>query len=162
MTNDSRILIRHILATLAYRAAKPLRDAPEAFGSFRASDTTRTPAQVLAHMGDLLDWALTQVTGAERWQPADPLPWPDESARFFAALGRLDQALAADAADGVPEVTLLRLFQGPIADAFTHVGQLTMLRRQFGAPIRGENYHRADIVTGRVGATQAAPQREFN
>ena len=162
MTNDSRTLIRHTLATLAYRAAKPLRDAPEAFGSFHASEATRTPLQILAHMGDLLDWALTQVTGAERWHTADPLPWPDESARFFAALGRLDRALEADAADGVSETMLLKLFQGPIADAFTHVGQLTLLRGQFGAPIRAENYHRADIVTGRVGAAQTAPVREFN
>ena len=161
MTDDSRAFLRHVLATLAYRAAKPLRDAPEAFGSFRASETTRTPVQVLAHMGDLVDWALTLVAGAERWHDADPLPWPDETARFFAALARLDQALASEAAASVPEATLYKLFQGPLADAFTHVGQLTMLRRQFGAPIRGENYYRADIATGRVGPAQTAPRREF-
>ena len=161
MTDDSRALLRHTLATLAYRAAKPLRDAPDAFGSFRASETTRTPVQVLAHMGDLLDWALTLVAGAERWHNAELLPWTDETARFFAALARLDQALALASAAGAPEATLFKLFQGPIADAFTHVGQLTMLRRQFGAPIRAENYYRADIETGRIGPTQTAPRREF-
>jgi hypothetical protein len=36
-----------------------------------------------------------------------------------------------------------------------------MLRRIHGAPIRSENYHKADISAGRVGADQAPPRREF-
>ncbi len=85
-------------------------------------------------------------------------PWADEVARFFAALERLDAFVASDAPIEAP---VDKLFQGPIADAFTHVGQLAMLRRQFGAPVRGEDYFRADIAPGRVGAEQTPPNREF-
>jgi hypothetical protein len=158
MTAD-RALIRHTLAVLAYRAAKPLRDAPDTFATFKSSETTRTPVQILAHMGDLLDWALSSVSGAETWHNSTPLPWAEERARFFAALERLDAYLGSDAVAATP---FEKLFQGPIADALTHVGQLTMLRRQHGAPIRGENYYAAKITTGRTGADQPAPVREFD
>jgi hypothetical protein len=158
MTAD-RALFRHTLAVLAYRAAKPLRDAPDTFATFRSGDTTRTPAQILAHMGDLLDWALSSVSGAETWHNSKPLSWQEGRARFFAALERLDAYLASDAPAAAP---LDKLFQGPIADALTHVGQLTMLRRQHGAPVRGENYYAAKIETGRTGADQPAPVREFD
>jgi hypothetical protein len=119
---------------------------------------SRTPAEILTHVGDLFDWALSLAKGAQTWRDSKPLPWAQEVDRFFAALGQFDAWLASDQPLGEsPE----RLFQGPIADALTHVGQLTMLRRVQGAPIRGENYHRAEIVVGRVGADQAAPRREF-
>src|ERR1017187_403273 len=45
-----------------------------------------------------------------------------------------------------------RLFQGPVADALTHVGQIAMLRRMAGCAMSGENYFVAAIETGRVGA----------
>jgi hypothetical protein len=157
--DDARALFRHTLATLAYRAAKPLRGVDDGFASFRPGDSTRTPAQIVAHMGDLLDWALSSASGAETWHSSSPLRWPEDVARFFAALGRLDAFVASDAALGN---SLERLFQGPIADAFTHVGQLSMLRRQYGAPIRGEDYSRADIAAGRVGAEQTPARREFD
>ena len=37
-----------------------------------------------------------------------------------------------------------------------------MLRRLAGTPVRGENYYKAQIIAGRVGADQAAPVREFD
>jgi hypothetical protein len=157
--NPSVSLLRHTLATLAYRGGKTLRGAPGKFDAFRASHTTRTPAEILAHIGDLLDWAITMVEGRVEWHDSDPLPWPDETARFFATLSRLDARLA----DGCPlAVTPEKLFQGPIADAFTHFGQIAMLRRMAGEPIRGESYYLAEIVAGRVGTEQAAPRREFD
>ncbi|MDR3717191.1 MAG: hypothetical protein P4K98_00215 [Bryobacteraceae bacterium] len=150
---------RHTLATLAYRGGKTLRGAPESFASFRASESTRTPAEILAHIGDLLDWALSIADGRQTWHDSVPLAWPEEVARFFAALGRLDARLAS----GEPlKTTAERLFQGPVADAFTHVGQIAMLRRMAGAPMRGENYFKAEIVAGRVGPEQAQPRREFD
>src|SRR6185503_18967890 len=82
--NDSRVFLRHTLAALAYRATRALEGAPEAFGTF--SDCGRQPIQILAHMGDLFDWALSAVEGKERWHNSSPLPWPEEKARFFAAL----------------------------------------------------------------------------
>jgi hypothetical protein len=119
---------------------------------------SRTPAEILAHVGDLFDWALSLAKGAQAWHDSKPLAWDKETERFFESLGRFDAYLASEAPLGE---SAERLFQGPIADALTHVGQLTMLRRVEGAPIRGENYHKAEIAVGRVGPDQAAPRREF-
>ncbi|HKM90480.1 MAG TPA: hypothetical protein VJX29_07695 [Candidatus Acidoferrales bacterium] len=152
-------LLRHTLATLAYRAAKAVRGAPPAFAAFRAAPGVRTPAEILAHMGDVFDWALSIARGKEAWQNSAPLAWDSEVARFFAALKGFDEYLASGDTVHAPTE---RLFQGPVADALAHTGQLTILRRIAGAPIRPENYSRAEIVTGRVGAEQAAPKREFD
>ena len=155
---SARQLLRHTLATLAYRAGKTLRGAPESFASFSTGEKGRTPAHILAHMGDLFDWALSIAQGKQAWHDSTPLPWPQEAERFFKTLQAFDNYLASDAPLGAsPE----QLFQGPVADALTHTGQLAMLRRMAGCPMRGENYFRADIAAGRVGADQAAPAREF-
>ncbi len=155
----AREMLRHTLATLAYRGGKAVRDAPERFAVFKPAPTTRTPAEILAHIGDLLDWTVCLARGEHVWHDSTPLPWPEEVARFHAALSRADLALASAQPLGTsPE----RLFQGPIADALTHVGQITLLRRMAGAPVRGENYAKAEIETGRLGPEQAAPRREFD
>jgi hypothetical protein len=152
-------LLRHTVATLAYRAAKTVRGAPPEFADFRASATSRTPVQILAHMGDLFDWALTMADGKAVWHDATPLPWNDEVARFFAALERFDARLA----DGRPLANPpSKIFAGPIADALTHTGQINFLRRMSGAPVKGESYFRADIEPGRVGQDQAPPKVEFD
>ncbi len=158
-SDTKREMLRHTVATLAYRGAKAVRGAPDSFAAYQTSETTRTPAQIVAHVGDLLDWALSIAKGAEAWNNSDLLPWNQEVARFHSALESFDNYLASDAELSAP---CERLFQGPIADALTHVGQLTMLRRIAGSPIKGENYSRAKIEAGRVGAEQAAPKREFD
>ncbi|HUJ40726.1 MAG TPA: hypothetical protein VLW54_09285 [Candidatus Acidoferrales bacterium] len=152
-------LLRHTVATLAYRAGKALRGAPPEYAAFCAAPGVRTPAQILAHMGDLFDWALSIARGAEKWNNSSPLPWDAEVARFFAALAAFDRYLASGQ---TLHASAERLFQGPIADALQHTGQLTLLRRAGGAPIRGENYSRADIVSGRVSSQQTPPRREFD
>jgi hypothetical protein len=157
-TDPNVQMLRHTLATLAYRAAKTLRGAPSGFESFRPAPGSRTPAEILAHMGDLMDWAVLLVEGRHEWHDSVPLPWDREVARFFARLEAFDRALASTVEPGFPAA---RLFQGPVADALTHTGQIAMLRRMAGAPVRGENYFRASIETGRVGAEQAAPHKEF-
>jgi hypothetical protein len=155
---DAREYLRHALATLAYRGGKALRGAPPGFGAFKAGPTSRTPSQVLAHTCDLLDWGLTLVRNQEAWRDSPPADWDADVRRFFDGLETLDRELSSPHALGCPWA---RLFQGPIADALTHIGQLTMLRRLAGAAVRGENYFRADIVSGRVGPEQAAARREF-
>lgn len=156
---DKRSLLRHTLATLAYRGGKAIANAPDGFNDFRCHDSTRTPAQILAHIGDLLDWGLSIAKGQQAWHNSTPLPWEEESARFFAALNTLDSYLASDNPLAAPEE---KLFQGPIADALTHVGQIAMLRRMAGGAIRGENYYRAEILSGRVGAEQSTRRAEFD
>jgi hypothetical protein len=156
---SDRDFLRHTLATLAYRAGKAVRDAPPTFATFTPGPTSRTPANILAHMGDLFDWALSLARGKQTWKNSTPLAWDAEVARFFDALGRFDAYLASEEPLHAP---CAQLFQGPIADALTHTGQLTMLRRIAGSPIQGENYAQADIVAGRVTAAQSSPRREFD
>src|ERR1700704_4803136 len=156
--DPERQLLRHTGATVAYRGGKALRGSPEHFASFHIGDKTRTPAQILAHMGDLFDWALSIAQGQQTWHDSTPLPWSAEIERFFAAVKKFDDYLASDeplqgSAEG--------LFQGPVADALNHVGQIAMLRRLAGSPVKGENYFRAEISAGRVGPEQSTPRREF-
>jgi hypothetical protein len=147
------------VATLAYRGGKAIANAPDGFNEFRIADGSRTPDQILAHIGDLLDWALSIAKGQQTWHNSTPLPWEQETARFYAALTALDSYLASDDELSAPEE---KLFQGPVADALTHVGQIAMLRRLAGGPMKGENYYVAEIEAGRVGVDQAAPRREFD
>jgi hypothetical protein len=156
---DEKIgMLRHALATLAYRAAKALNGAPPEFADFGAPESPRTPGKILAHMGDLLDWALAMANGRPEWHDSPPAAWEEGTVRFFAALEALDARLASGDPPAVPAE---RLFQGPVADALTHVGQIAMLRRMAGCPLRGENYYVAEVTVGRVGRAQAAPRKEF-
>src|SRR5215213_1315913 len=158
-TNTTREFLRHTVATLAYRGGKAVKGAPDSFGAFKIGETTRTPLEILAHIGDLLEWALTMAKGKPVWKGEAPREWSAEVERFFAGLKNLDEYLASDAPLGNP---VDKLFQGPVADALQHVGQINLLRRLADAPIRGENYFRAEIERGRVGAEQSEKRLEFD
>jgi hypothetical protein len=157
--DPARQLLRHTVATVAYRGGKALRGAPETFAVFRNCDTTRTPAEIVAHMGDIFDWALSLSRGSQEWKPAKPGDWHADVNRFFTALQAFDDYLASGQPLHAPAE---KLFQGPIADALNHVGQLALLRRMAGAPVRGENYFVADVTIGRCGGEQPQPRREFD
>ena len=158
-TVSARDLLRHSLATIAYRGGKVVRDAPQGYVEFQAGQNCRTPVQILAHVGDLFDWALSMAKGQPAWHNSPPLSWPDEVQRFFESLKRFDDFLAGpEQLHASPE----KLMQGPIADIMTHVGQLSILRRLSGVPIKSENYFEADVAAGRVGKEQAVPKFEFD
>ena len=157
---DSVLLLRHTLATLAYRALRALQPAPAGFSAFRAAPGSRSAGEILAHMGDLLDWAAGLLGGDSTWREMPPGEWDADQDRFFAALTRLDQALQ-QGGETVQDKVVMRLFQGPIADALTHVGQLSSLRRLAGAPVQAENYFVADIAVGRTMQIQPPPKRTF-
>jgi hypothetical protein len=163
MSANEGILLRHTLATLAYRAAKVLRGAPADFSTFAPIPGGRSAGQILAHLGDLMDWAASIVEGKQTWHDSPVQAWDADVQRFFAATARFDALLAGprEHAPGLREGTDEKLFQGPIADALTHVGQLAIMRRAVGASVKGENYFVADIKAGRVGQEQAPPKREF-
>src|SRR5450755_3595851 len=152
--SDSRELLRHTLATVAYRGAKAIRNAGPDFAEYRCLEAPRTPAKILAHIGDLMDWGLSMAEGRRDWHDSLPLPWEKESERFFSALKKFDEYLASD--KGLA-VSAEKLFQGPIADALTHIGQIAMLRRLAGVQMKGENYLFAEITVGRLGADQPSP-----
>jgi len=151
-----RALLRHSLATLAYRAQRAMEDSTAEFAAFNGAG--KTPARILAHMGDLFDWALSMAEGHPAWHNSDPLAWAGEQTRFFAVLSAFDAFLASEKELRAP---VERLLQGPVADALTHVGQLTMLRRLAGCPARGENFYVAEIHPGQTGPDQPAPVKPF-
>ena len=150
-----RKLLNHFLAALAYRTQKALRDAPEHFGSFRARDGVRTPAELVRHMTSVLGYARTNFVGGRYWP--EPLETLDEEIeRFHEMLGLLAEHLRNGDLflEGMSEE---RLLQGPFSDAMTHAGQLALLRRLAGAPVPPENFIVAEIASDRLGPDQAEP-----
>lgn len=135
-------LLRHLVATVRYRADKMILDAGAEFAQARVAESVRTPIEILAHMSDLYDWALRQANGSAQWVPIAPTNWDAEIARFHSALDAFDARLSSAEPIAAP---IERLVQGPVADSLTHVGQLAMLRRCAGAPIKHENYFKATI-----------------
>lgn len=158
LTNEGRALVRHMLATLAYRGGKAIRNAPPDFGSFRAEGSLNTPLMLLAHIGDLIRWGHRWCQGDPRFQISEPLDWDGEVTRFYDSLAQFDRLLASEEPI---QPAAEALFQAPIADALTHIGQIALLRRMAGDPVLGEAYRLAEIVAGRVGPEQACPGREF-
>ena len=154
--DEKREFLRHLLATLAYRTVRTLENAPINFAGFNGAG--RQPVQILAHMGDLMVWALSMAMGSTAWDQSQPLPWHQEQQRFFSALAAFDKYLGSRAPLHAP---IERLLQGPVADALTHTGQLAMIRRMAGSPTRGENFYLAGISLGEVGPVQPAPVRTF-
>jgi len=150
--------LRQLAATLAYRAAKVLRDAPPDFGRHAFGDATRQPVKIVGHMGDLMIWGVSIARGGFEWKPAGGEDWQTEVDRFFSGLAELDAAIADPGFNGSVE----KLIQGPLADALTHVGQLAMLRGMIGKPVRPESYAKAAITAGRVGLDQEPPKAEFD
>lgn len=154
--DEKRELLRHTLATVAYRASRALDGAPEHFAGY--ADTGRMPVEILAHMGDLFDWALSIAVGSAHWHNTQPRDWAEEQQRFFSSLKTFDSFLASDAPLHAP---VERLLQGPVSDALTHVGQLAMLRRLSGTPAHGEDFYVAEIAVGQVDAVQPPPVKTF-
>jgi hypothetical protein len=152
--DEKRELLRHTLATVAYRAERTLEGTSNEFASFDGAG--RLPVQILAHMSDVLDWGLSIAAGQEKWQSGEPQAWDREQERFFNSLRAFDGFLASDAElHGSVE----RLMQGPVADVLTHVGQLAMLRRMWGKPTRRENFYIAEVAVGQVTMEQPEPVR---
>jgi hypothetical protein len=157
-TNE-REMLRHTLATVAYRGRKALVGAPRGFQNLRINETSRTPGEILSHICDLYAWANWMVRGKWTWKNSKPTTWSRDVNRFFSELKKLDAYLASNKPLGNPVEIV---FQGPIADSLEHIGQIAYLRRVGGAPVRGESYARADIKIGKVGIKQSPPRFEFD
>jgi hypothetical protein len=157
---SARAVVRHLVATLAYRAAKVMRGVPVEFATRTFTDASRRPVDIVAHLGDLMAWAITLVHGESVWKAEGRDDWSLEMRRFFDGLAALDRELEANVS--LRPDSIEKLIQGPLADALTHVGQLALLRGMAGVPVRPESYARAEIVIGRVGMEQAPAGKEFD
>lgn len=153
--DDKRQMLRHFLASLAYRTQKALRGRPPGFDTFRAAAGVRTPHELVWHMSSVLGYARTRFTGGT-WRPRLEATLDEEILRFHRILEDLRDHL--DRGTPLRETTPEQMLQGPLADAMTHAGQLAMLRRLFGAPVRPENFIVADVDAANVGADQPDPR----
>ena len=168
--DDTRALLVHFLATLAYRTQKALRGAPPTFGTFSAGHDVRTPvmwrtssagvrtswpAELVRHMTGVLGYARTCFIGG-RYR-AEALP--DLEAEVLRFHGML-VSLAGHLATGEPllGVTAEQLLQGPFSDAMTHAGQLALLRRLAGVPVAPENFIEAEVSPSTLGPDQPRPR----
>ena len=142
-----RELLRHMVATVAYRGGIAVVDAPNDFAVFRISQSVRSAGEILAHIGDLLEGSIHLLKGELVYLTSKPLPWAEEVSRFFSAARRLDAYLESSATLACP---VEKLIQGPVGDALTHVGQIVMLRRVFGLPVRAASYFEAEIIPGKI------------
>ncbi|HUR96717.1 MAG TPA: hypothetical protein VMZ26_01490 [Pyrinomonadaceae bacterium] len=152
--DDKRHMLRHFLAALAYRTQKAVRGAPDSFADFEAGNDVRTPKELVRHITSVLGYARTFFIGGE-YRP-EPLPtFRDEIQRFHAMLADLGEHLT----DGTPlrALTEEQLLQGQFSDAMTHVGQLAMLRRLHGDPVRSENFIHAAISPENLSIDQPDP-----
>ena len=152
---ESRQLLRHFLAALAYRTQKALRGAPESFASFRASPTTRTPKELVWHMTGVIGYARTMFHGG-RFTPPEVPTFGEEVARFHETLAALSADFGDPALDA--RITDEQFLQGPLSDAMTHAGQLAMLRRLDGSPVASENFIFARVHADNVTAEQPEPE----
>jgi hypothetical protein len=146
-SNAKTDLLRHFLATLAYRCRKVILGAPQNFGDFDAGHGVRKPSEILSHMSGVLLHAHSFLAAQESARM--PLgAWEEEVGRFFRILSELDKSLKSGLQwNGRTEEQIL---QGPLADAMTHVGQLAMLRRMASSPIPKESFDEAAIRPGDV------------
>jgi hypothetical protein len=143
--NEKRQLFRHLVATVVFRGRVALENAPSEFGDFKVSDDSRSAREILAHIGDLLTGTESLLRGEFVEINSSPLPWPEEVERFFESARKLDALLASDHPLAYP---IEKFVQGPVGDALTHVGQIVLLRRIAGAPVKSAPYFSADIVPG--------------
>ena len=147
-------MLRHFLAALAYRTQKALRGAPDDFAEFKAGNDVRTPTELVRHMTSVLGYARTFFTGGS-YRP-EPLPtFREEIERFHEMLASVRDQL--DAGSPLRGLTEEQLLQGQFSDAMTHAGQLAMLRRLHGAPVRSENFIHASISSENLTPDQPDP-----
>lgn len=142
MQDPKRELLAHLVATIIFRGNVAVREAPESFAAFKISEDVRTPGEILAHIGDLMEGSTYLLKGEMRMINSAPLVWDEEVARFFAVAKGLRDFLDSEARFEIP---IENLTQGPIADALTHIGQIIILRRAAGIPVKSEPYFQADI-----------------
>ena len=150
---ETRQLLQHFLAALAYRTQKALRGAPDSFADFRIGPTTRTPHELLWHMTGVIGYARTMLHGGTFTPPR--VSFAEEIVRFHDTLA----ALRADFGDEslTARITDRQFLQGPLSDAMSHAGQLAMLRRLAGSPVASENFIFAQIQSENVSAEQPEP-----
>jgi hypothetical protein len=153
--NESRRLLQHFLAALAYRTQKALRGAPESFGDFRIAENVRTPHELVWHMTGVIGYARTMLHGG-MFKPPRLETFAEEIERFHGTLAALRDDFG-NSTLVAPQISDKQFLQGPLSDAMTHAGQLAILRRLAGSPVASEDFIFAKVDASNVSASQADP-----
>jgi len=151
-------MIRHLTATVAYRFAKQVKAAPTHFATFDAGNDVVSPVKIVNHITVVIRFAQQLIDKTIKPTAPKTKNISEAAEIFHNALQLLDEMLLER---DIEEKVLCQIIQGPLADALTHIGQLSTLRRLSGAPVYSENYMLADIQSGRVGATQTISEHQF-
>ncbi|CAN5876836.1 hypothetical protein BH18ACI5_BH18ACI5_03620 [soil metagenome] len=154
MNTESRALLQHFLAALAYRTQKALRGHPAGFAAFRAGTNVRTSHELVWHMTGVIGYARTMFDGG-RFVPAQLPTFEEEIARFHTTVAALRDDFANPALTA--QITDEQFLHGPLSDAMTHAGQLAMLRRMAGSPVASENFIFARVSRDNVGPQPPEP-----
>lgn len=153
---DYLYTIRHFLAVLAMRLQHAVRNAPPGYETFDPGHGIRPPKQILEHCVRMIANVRLIYLGKEpqahESNPWEDLTWQELITEFHDALHDLDEAIEEHQPPS--EEVLFRLFQGPLCDAMTHIGQLIMIRRMMNAPVENVPYWKLDLKVGRVDADQ--------
>ena len=149
-SDPTRVLLRHFLAILAYRARKTIFGAPKGFADFDAGHGVRKPVEILFHISSVLRHAHAFLAANEPTK-IQLGTWEEEIDRVSHMLSKLDKSLESGAKfRGRTEKEIL---QGPLVDAMTHIGQLAMLRRMASSPLPKEDFDEVPIRLGDVSLT---------
>ena len=142
-----RGILTHYLASLAYHLQKALRGAPESFANFRAKPGVRTPHELVFHITNVLGYARTFFVGGQ-WRPEKLPSFDAEVLLSHEILASLRKHFLTGSQ--LNTITFEQLLQGPLSDAMTHIGQLSLLRRLHDCPVPPENFVYANISADNV------------
>jgi len=147
LSPDTQRILRHLLATIAYRASRSLKHSPAEFENTRLSDDGMSARELLLHMTNVIAFATATVMGTDRIRH-EALEWQHEVRRFYSLLAEVDARIAAGVV--LEEGMDLKLVQGPFADVLTHIGQLHAMRRRAGSAVAPANYIKASVNVERI------------
>lgn len=137
--------LRCYLAGLVFRFEHVTAGTGEEFAKFEAGHGVRTPQQIVRHMTGLVLLARDQFEEVAGRRP-EPLPWPEEKSRFVATVWDFDTLVSKGS--GLREdrsiPSMAHVWNGPLSDLMTHVGQLATLRRLAGDPVPAVRYSQVD------------------
>jgi len=139
-------LLRHTISTIKYRFEKSVIDSTEIFGEFNLGKGSRNPIEIINHIYHVL-YSTRIFLEEERFYTERPekLTLTEEIERFNHELITTDKAL------DMIELSVTyskKLLQGPLSDILTHIGQISMMQRLNGRPIKAEDFFAASIETG--------------
>lgn len=137
-------MLRRLLASAGLRFALIEEGAPAEFGHFDAGAGVMTPTAMVRHMVRVARF-LDHMLGGPDPVPCTADDWPAVCAEFYAALREADARLAGD---GASDGELERILQGPASDLLHHIGQLSMMRRLAGAPVRAVSFPKVSLAAG--------------